>query len=487
MGDAILIRTRNFLVEQGLLRADLLLVAAVSGGPDSLCLLHVLWQLRQAGGPLVHVAHLDHGFRGAESAAEAEFVRATAAAWGLPATLAYRDVPALARERRESAQAAARAVRYAFLAEVAEREGAAGVMVAHHADDQAETVLMHLLHGAGIAGLKGMLPRTVLSKPGNVGGAQHAASLQSEGEGHVLLRPLLSTTRAEIEAYCVAQGLEPRRDPSNHSSHYTRSRVRERILPTLAEENPQIVDALGRTAALCAADYAFISDQLAEQWPMLAREFPRQVVFDQAIWQPLHTTLKGYALRRAVQQLAGHDTLSFAQIEAGLRFLAQGRAASHELGAGLWLEVGYNTIAVAFPDAFDGLDGRFPQLVGEAMRLPIPGVMALNPGWEAETRLVAPEESSPWWIAIQREWLGEALFLRRRVVGERFRPAGGQGSKRLQDLFVDMKIPRRYRANWPVLANREQLIWVAGLRAAEGFVADEHIMEVVWVGLRPSM
>jgi tRNA(Ile)-lysidine synthase len=156
MPEQILTRIRAFLVEHNLSHSGVLLIVAVSGGPDSLCLLHALYRLREAGGPQLHVAHLDHSFRGAESAAEAVFVAETAAAWAIPATVTRRDVPTLARSLGQGAQAAARVARYAFLAEVAEAQQAAAVVVAHQADDQAETVLFHLLRGAGLPGLRGM-------------------------------------------------------------------------------------------------------------------------------------------------------------------------------------------------------------------------------------------------------------------------------------------------------------------------------------------
>src|SRR3954468_24376362 len=139
-------------------------VVAVSGGPDSLCLLHALAQLRDDLGVALHIAHLDHMIRGAESAAEAMFVAELARAWGLPSTVEATDVPDRARAQRANLHAAARAARYSFLARVAHSIGAQAVAVAHHAGDQAETVLLHLLRGAGPDGLSGMRPVTAWSE-----------------------------------------------------------------------------------------------------------------------------------------------------------------------------------------------------------------------------------------------------------------------------------------------------------------------------------
>lgn len=476
MFDALLNRIRSFLSTHSLLRPDALILVAVSGGPDSLCLLHCLHSLRAEGGPGLHVAHLDHSFRGAEAAAEAAFVAATAAAWGLPATIARHNVPDLARSQRLSAQAAARAARYSFLAATARAILADAVAVAHQADDQAETVLLHMLRGAGVAGLRGM--RAVVAW-------QEWADQIENGVlpgFSILVRPLLSTSRAEIEQYCVEQRLVPRRDPSNRSMRYARSRLRERLLPALAEENPRVVAALGRTAALCADDYAFISDQLATQWPALVRERGEQLDFDLARWLGLPPTLQRYALRRAARALAGSEELSMAQVEAARLALGLPGPRRHELGLGLWLELSYASFSVRHSADQVAASEGYPQLVSAELRLAVPGAAALGAGWQVVAHANGPPEAGRWWVALDRARLTEPLLLRRRRAGERMRPAGGRGSRRVQDLFVDQKVPQRYRAAWPILAMADQIIWVAGLRAAEGYLADATTEQTLWVG-----
>src|SRR5512138_2298231 len=155
---SLIAEVRAYVAAQRLIGPGAPVAVAVSGGPDSLCLLHVLNRLRLDLGFTLHVAHLDHQIRGEESAAEARFVAGLAHDWGLPATVSASDVPALARTQRLNLHAAARLARYTFLAQVAQSIGAQAVAVAHHANDQAETVLLHLLRGAGPDGLRGMRP-----------------------------------------------------------------------------------------------------------------------------------------------------------------------------------------------------------------------------------------------------------------------------------------------------------------------------------------
>ncbi|MFN8447334.1 MAG: tRNA lysidine(34) synthetase TilS [Anaerolineae bacterium] len=212
------------LREHDLLPADALLIVGVSGGTDSLALLHILRRL----GVRLHVATLDHGLRGAAGAADARFVVETAEAWGLPVTAGRADVRVLAKAQRLSIEAAARAARYDFLSSVAHEAGTQRIAVAHNADDQVETVLLHLLRGSGVGGLAGMA---------------YAAPLP----GHpdlMLIRPLLDVPRAALDAYCREHGLQPRHDASNADARYRRNRLRLDLDPEAARSL-----AAGRAAA----------------------------------------------------------------------------------------------------------------------------------------------------------------------------------------------------------------------------------------------
>ena len=214
-------------------------VVGVSGGPDSLCLLHLLRRLAPESHLTLHVAHLNHGLRGAEAEADAQAVAELAAGWGLPYTIGRADVPSLAAETRASIEEAARQARYDFLQGVARAAGAGTIAVGHNADDQAETVLMHFLRGSGLAGLRGMLPRTAL------------------GQGF-LISPLLETPRDRVEAYCAAHGLQPRRDLSNADTTIYRNRLRHELLPLLEGYNPAIRQVLGHTAGVLAGDHEVV-------------------------------------------------------------------------------------------------------------------------------------------------------------------------------------------------------------------------------------
>ncbi len=483
-------RVRHTLQALSLFAPHRTLVVAVSGGPDSLCLLHLLWRLRDEGGPALHVAHLDHRFRGDESAAEARFVAHTASAWDLPATVAQADVAAIAHDQHQNKQAAARTARYAFLARVAAEVGADGVAVAHHADDQAETVLLHLLRGAGPAGLRGMR----LCVPWHEWGSDTAPPPPAPKDpAPPLVRPLLYTTRAEIEDYCAEHYLDPRHDPSNAAQYYTRNRIRADLLPHMAQYNQQIVAALGRTAQVCADDYAYIQAQLDALWQTpFVTEQAGVVRFDQATWGTLPVSLQRYALRRAARLLSGSDDLAYDLVEAGRHAATQGTGHQQALGRGLFLRVEYGTILVLAGDPHSTTlagDSSPPQLTADEHLLAVPGVTPLSEAW-AVVCTFAPPDDRPregrwrWWVALDADQIGATLLLRRRRAGDRFRPAGKPGSRSLQDFFVDQKVPQPARAAWPILATPDAVVWVAGLRADERFHATPETQRHLWVVLR---
>ena len=282
-------RVRDALEHADLAR-DSLLVVAVSGGPDSLALLHALHSLSAEIGLRLHGAHLDHGLRGEESAADARFVAAEFRRLGLPGTLECAAVASVRRERKLSLEEAARDVRYAFLAQVAERLDADAVALGHTADDQAETVLMRLLRGSGLAGLRGM----------------SALTHRTLAHGSVaLVRPLLDVTRAEVAEFCRELGLAPRDDASNASTDMLRNRVRLDLIPYLEDYNPSVRRALLRLARSSARDLAYIEEQVDAAMLIVASRTSDGVALDRDSFARLHPAIQAHALRRAFAMCRG--------------------------------------------------------------------------------------------------------------------------------------------------------------------------------------
>ena len=427
------------------------LLIAVSGGPDSLALLHILAAIFPPANLVV--AHLNHGWR-AEAAAEAEFVRKTAVALHIPCHVEKSDVIGLARAGGLSLEEAGRKARYDFFARLARQVGARAIALGHHADDQAETVLLHLLRGSGLAGLRGMRPVSPL--PG--------------ADDLWLVRPLLTTTRAEIDQFCREHGLDPIIDPSNEDTTYLRNRLRHELLPYLAGYNPQIKSALQHLAAVTAADYALLDTLTQTKWAAIVQESgPDWLALDREAWRALPLSLRRSTLRQAVQALRPDwNDVGFRSVEQARR-VAEGRGAGGQatLPGGLTLTADYDRLTIATSP--DDLPVKLPQLTGKtAVPLPLPGRVQLEHGWvltatpvDAIDLTLVMQNLDPWQTFVD---VGERpLFARPRRPGERMRPLGmADQTASLKEIMINRKIPARLRAAWPLVATPAQPVWLAG-------------------------
>lgn len=325
----LLSQVRRYLRRHDLLDQNQTVVAGVSGGPDSLCLLHLLHRLAPEMGLRLTVAHLNHGLRGEDAESDARFVASFAADLGLPCIVRSARVAELAEAASISLEEAARQIRYRFLAEVAADVGASAVAVGHNADDQAETVLMHFLRGSGVAGLRGMLPKALLGDyrlvaDAKSGGAEGRRGTLSPGHPvtgspcHLvtlsprhpitplpvlsLIRPLLSIPRAAIQEYCAEQGLRPRFDRSNEDTTFFRNRLRHELLPILAGYNPRIREVLAHTAEVLAGDHEVLREATAAAWQRVIAPHPHP--------RPLSLPGRGETTAPSPRQTASGDAAS---------------------------------------------------------------------------------------------------------------------------------------------------------------------------------
>ncbi len=430
------------------------LVVAVSGGVDSMVLLQVLARLPARLGLRLHVAHVHHGLRGKAADRDAAFVVAEAARLGLGATVARLN-PA-ERRRGESVQAWARAARYRCLDAIAEEVRASRIAVAHTRDDQAETVLLNLLRGTGPRGLGGIPP--VRDR---------------------IVRPLLEVARAEVEAYAAAQHLAFRTDASNASDAYRRNHVRHRLLPLLAKEyNPRIVESLARLATLLREDDAALTAQAASLVEEARREAGPAVGLGVAALRAAAPAVARRAFQAAFQWVGrGGHALTRRHL-AALRRL-QARDAVVQLPGGFearreGAEIRIGPSAAAAPGGRAG--GRSP-VADSPGDVPLrPGIWTPWPPLACRVRVrrvtsdhLPPGPGSPWRAVLNPRLLQRPLSLRGWRPGDRFRPLGMSGEKKLQDFFVDAKVPRQERGRIPLLFAGDRIAWVVGHRIAEDF------------------
>jgi tRNA(Ile)-lysidine synthetase-like protein len=474
----------------------------VSGGPDSVALLDILIRLRaaferrsanpsspiQAAIPELHVAHLDHMLRGDQSAEDARFVRAVAERHCLEASIGSADIKAEAARAHRGIEETARERRYAFLLEVARRIGAGLILTGHTMNDQAETFLMRLARGSGLTGLAAMRP------VGPVPGFPSFKDAAVPGAPQARLgRPLLCLTREEVERYCRENRLEFRRDATNFDITYTRSRVRQQVLPALSDLNPRIIRTIARAAETIASDDDAL-DHLAREGLEAARiQVPGQTraystdslrrhpagltrrILLAAIEEQRTAWRLTRSMGRASQQItAKHVTAveSLLEGESGRRITLPG-------GVAVWREAG----ALVFRLEED--NHCFQSEIGAAS--PTVNVAGLElqlvrgeaadsfAAAKAQARAESTKLGRDWMIALLDDLLvPDHLTVRPRRAGERALVLGQKHIKKLKNLMIDHKIPVSRRQTWPtVVTPDDEYVWSPGLPPSVHFAAHD--------------
>ena len=428
----------------------------VSGGPDSLCLLDIMWRI---GYPLL-VAHLNHGLRD-EADQDALAVQEAAQVRGLPFILEEADIDAFARSHALSIEEAARKVRYQFLFQQARQHRAQAVAVAHTADDQVETILMHLLRGTGLSGLKGMSYRMYPTPWSNE---------------IALVRPLLGIFRDEVLRYCNEQGLHPVFDRSNLDTTFYRNRIRGELIPTLETYNPGIKSSLLRMSQTLASDDQVLEILTEDVWQNCCIEHvPTGVALKIPTLSAQPVGIQRRLVRRAISDLRpGLRDIDFSAIERALLFLREPtRSEQLDLTNGLRLLREGEKLWIANWQG-DLPIGDWPQIDQTPRQLTIPGCIDLDGNWHLRATYVmdirkataqAVDNTEPFqaWIDL---WNPEpSLLIRPSNPGDRFQPLGMNGHQvKLSDFFVNVKMPRRVRRNWPLVCLGNDIVWIPGYR-----------------------
>lgn len=451
--ETLIRRVKSGITKHGLFSAGEHVLVGVSGGADSVCLLFVLNALAPSLRLQLTAAHLNHGIRKPGAAKDEAFVGELAARLGVRLVTQRVHVPRRARNAGVSLEMAAREARYTFFSHWARRTGATTVATAHTADDQAETVLLKLARGAGPTGLSGIARETVL-------------------RGWRIVRPLLDFSHDEICAFLRSQGVGWREDETNRDVTFLRNRVRHDILPLLEKNlNPAIRQSLIRTAEILAAE---------DRW---LTEISREALRDcrSSVHGALSVSrLNVYRLaaRRRVLMLwlreegVPADRVDFDLIERLNALLAGRTGGRTRVGASLVVTRSYDHLVVAESPSPEGdVNFRKPLPVPGEISLPEVGICfraTLGPGVE-RPRGGKPGDL-PARASISKRAVGrKRLYIRFRRTGDRIKPMGMRGSRKLQDIFVDAKVPRACRSRIPVVECGGEIIWIPGYRVARGW------------------
>ena len=433
-------RVKSFVRRHKIFTPGSSIVIACSGGPDSLALAEVLLALREEWCLSLELAHFEHGIRGEASLADAEFVRDFAAERGLPFREGHEDIPAYAKRSKRSLETAARERRYSFLEETANRMGE-GTLIAtgHHAGDQAETVLMHLLRGSGIDGLAGMRPRT---------GA--------------IIRPLLFLSKKEIVDYCKEKGLKPRQDETNFLPDAERNRVRLELLPMLRRYSLSLDDALCRLAAAEAEVADFLRTAANTEWNRVAAETSEGLLLRRKMYSKLHAALRKAILRRVAEKLELRSSLGFTHYETLDEFCCFGEAGKRlTLPRNGEAECRYDTVVLRRTAAQSISWNERPLSLSGVTRIEEIG-LTVYASSASETENVP---TNPRIAVADIDALPSPLLVRSRRMGDSFRLENG-GRQKVKSLLIDRKIPHGLRDRVPIFTAGGDIFWVGGIRRA---------------------
>ena len=459
----------RFILRHAMIKNDETVLVAVSGGADSLALLYGLHALRSQLNCHLHVVHLNHCLR-PDADADADFVQQHAAHLGVSCTIQRAEVLDLGKQWKLSVEAAARRARYQFFEEICKQTGATKVALGHHQDDTVETVLMNLIRGSGSTGMKGIPPVRDFK----------------------FIRPLAGFTRQQIEAFLTSKGLVPRHDSTNTDIRYFRNRIRHELIPRLESDyNPNIRVGLSRTADVLGAESEYLDTVAQEAFETCRVRDPdkvkalatsESVVLDRAKFLQFHIAVQRRVLRQSFfEMLEDTGDLYFTHCETMLSLIkGDTPSAMLALPNGLRFRRVYqclifdvNTSPVetkhfAYPLAVPGktfiaaLNTAIIAELGdiqsrEVLTLPDGRFEAIFDYEKVRGALVdLPSEAFP-------------LTVRNRQQGDRFQPYGMQGTKKIKDFMIDVKVPRDERDRIPMLVCGDEILWIVGYTTSEPF------------------
>ena len=440
-----------------------LVVVAVSGGPDSVCLLDILCKLKEELGIGIVVAHFDHGLRPDEDEHETRFVESMAISFGLPFETKRAGLGM--RTEKGSLEERARNARYQFLWQVRRKVSAKKIAIGHNLNDQAETVLMRLLRGSGPSGLAGIPPN----------------------RDDAIVRPLIEVTRSEIESYLAQRPLNYVTDSSNLRTSYLRNRIRLELLPELRKYQPRIVELLGQTAEIMRSDEKWLESNARTWIEEQSEKEDNRIYIPLPAFTRLPDALRNRVIRVALWRTGGNlRRVNFRHI-AAVNDIAMGERpqAQVDLPNDLIVKRVYDRLvftkmqSAQIEDFCHFLEGPGTYEL-ETLRYTV----SLK---EMENRELPDMKGSPWTAFLDADRINYPLVIRNFREGDRFIPFGMSWHRKLKDFFIELKIPSEARARVPIMTYQNNIIWVCGLRIDDRYKVTPDTRKVLKVTFDENM
>lgn len=434
------------LIDNHLAAPDDGIVLGVSGGPDSMAMLDMFLKLREKWRLSLFVVHINHMFRGELAERDAKSVEAYCELHDIPFYRFDQDVEGLSKEWGMSFEEAGRKVRYQAFEKVRSTVGAQRIAVAQNKNDQAETILMRLMRGTGLDGLKGIPLK----------------------RGEYIVRPVLFMSRQEIELYCRENHVPVCYDHTNDETVYTRNKIRHELLPYIEDNfNGQVVDGLYRMGGMLAEDADFIEKSLDSALEKSGVNLERSDQISLDVVDSVHEALRSRLIRRIIKIHGnGLKDVSQSQVDEVLRLSKFRKHGKRKLISGIEFSIKYDTLS------FRKLKEMKEQEVKKSIDESNMTVSELNMS-EFEKYSLSRDE-----VSVDLDKLDGQLSVRFRADGDRFQPMGMNGSKKLKKFFIDLKIPSEERDSIPLVCDESGIIWIVGLRLSERVKVDEKTLRV---------
>jgi len=432
------------------------IVVGVSGGADSMCLLHILIRLKEKYNLSVFATHLNHQFRGEEADKDAAYVEDICKQWGIPVYVKKFDVPAYAKEIGVSDEEAGRIIRYSHYEEILNKENADKIAVAHNLNDHIETIFINMIRGSGIEGLKGI-----------------------EAVRKNIIRPLIKTERIDIEKYCMNNGIDYRIDKTNLEPIYGRNKIRIELIPYIEDNlNSNIMATLNRLSDIISAENDYIDIQAQKAFTETAKCFKNSVKYSIIRLNNLHPALKRRVIRTGLKKLLGSlKGIEYKHVEE-IVFLTKAKTgATVMLPGNITAYISYENLIIKHN--IEKVTGLFCyKLQRNKDNIIAPLNITVNVAELKIDEIVSLSKKLDEIYIDEAKIVGD-LVIRNRIPGDIFSPIGLKGSKKLKDFFIDEKIPKEERGNILILADDVDIIWVIDKRIGEKYKITNNTKDVI--------
>lgn len=449
-------KVRQTILKNNLIDKGDHIIVGVSGGPDSVCLLNVLYELKAEFDIKMSVVHINHMLRGEASDGDQRFVEDLCQSMKIDCFVYSRDINLLSKQLKLSSEEAGRKVRYEAFYEVRDKQGAQKIAIAQNLNDQAETILMRLMRGTGPDGLAG---------------------IDYIREGHII-RPLLDVSRSEIEAYCKEKNLTPRIDHTNLEPIYTRNKIRLELIPYIKENfNENIIENLGRMARIIKEDKEYIYSAVEDIMKCHAVREGEHISIPKGVFTIQERSIKKRIIIKAFSEIGLSKDITSTHLDKALNIIEENNTSSSiDFPSGFWMKIGYDDIFFSKKPIDRKEDFCYEMIPDKEIN-----ICQLNSkifGYIISRDKIQDISDLLYTKYFDFHKINGKIRIRNRKKGDTFAPLGMKGTKKLKDFFIDEKIPRELRDSIPLLCCGSDVLWIIGHRISERYKIDSNTKEI---------